>query len=1174
MLVRYSIRILLLTTLIVISIIFTGELSAQSKPYRGPTDESGEVGARRFGLMNGNRILLRFSNRISLGGWPNPNESLWPNDDTGLNTLDEFNLILGNMVFMANDSIPVTDEAEIQTRHDLDTLWFAQSSSMIAGFEDTNPQGTVAWAFEPVYGYFNRNQDYPAMSNRSESWPTDGWPIEGLQKDWAGEWKGRYGRGKVTAELEAYYAANDAQDQENLQSVSFIKYYPRPGVRIGDIHPEDITQQKGLPWGGLGLRVEVRAYQWNNQQARDAIFFEYAISNISDYDLPRSVFGFYLDASNGNKAPNVAAEDQIGFFDKLQDLSYTWSLSGTGFGGGKPPISGWAFLESPSISNDGTDNDDDGLIDERRDNPASQIIGPMDGIVDLQKFLAFYNLKESQLRPHWDADEDQDWRDGNDGNDNGVYDVFEDAGDDVGNDGVAPQDLNYNGPDADGSECNHKPDFDEGLNSGEPNFGLLDVSESDMLGLTSFHMFPHPQFGAPQLLYDKECYRVIAEDTLVEFFGTPTNLYSAFGSGTFRFSKGRTERLSMAQVNSYEELAGLNSSGHSAPSLYTKKKVVQGIYETDYRFAKAPFTPSLTAKAGDGRVYLYWNDIADRLTREPFLQGANDFEGYKLYRATDKHFRDAEVLYDAYGNAAGKKPIFQCDLKDSITGTPPHTFFNGLGYNLGDDSGLQHFFIDETVENGRTYYYALVAYDYGIADSGRLGVNITPTENEIVIDLDENENINFTGINVQAVAPSSEAIGFESGITVNDPGNLQSDAVITPIIFNLNQIKPDDEYKIKFDTVVVDYLRTGPARHERDRFVTTKGYSIYNVSEGNTLIYHEDFSAPVANNWLTSALQVGSKAAIEYPRPNSDIGMTSEVFEGLQVFIKPNSATPRIDFLKSGWVTGNTPIDFQSNPVISQFFAYNYDIVFSDSPYNTKTTVVSNSYPVLDLANNRIPNSRVLLNNSFPFYVINKSAPLDSTGNFEKLDLIVHDIDSNGVYNPSVDFVIAGYHKLVAAQTIFTGTVFGFRFPEPQMPKTGDVFRVDFFRPLQDSIMFKVNLETLNIAELKSSMNNIKVVPNPYIVTNTMEPAVNQSGFNQQRRLMFTHLPAQSTIKIFTSSGIFIQELIVENQPDDGTMHWDMLTKEGLEIAAGVYVYLVESKVTGEKKIGKFAVVK
>ena len=105
--------------------------------------------------------------------------------------------------------------------------------------------------------------------------------------------------------------------------------------------------------------------------------------------------------------------------------------------------------------------------------------------------MDYYGLNEDQLRDHWDADEDQDWRDGNDLNGNGIYDNGEDPGDDVGLDGVGPGELNYYGPDADGTECNHKPDFATGIGS-EPNFALTDVSESDMLGLTSFHMFPNP----------------------------------------------------------------------------------------------------------------------------------------------------------------------------------------------------------------------------------------------------------------------------------------------------------------------------------------------------------------------------------------------------------------------------------------------------------------------------------------------------------------------------------------------------------------------------------------------------------------------------------------------------------------------------------------------------------
>ncbi len=179
-------------------------------------------------------------------------------------------------------------------------------------------------------------------------------------------------------------------------------------------------------------------------------------------------------------------------------------------------------------------------------NSALVLVGKTDGISDLEKFLKWYKLDEGDLKDHWDADEDQDWRDGFDTNGNGVYDSDEDAGDDVGLDGVGPADLNYNGPDE--GECNHKPDYVEGLGC-EPNFAVTDISESDMIGLTSFRMIIHPQGGSPSAQFDKNCWNVFASDSLLEYFGTPTNLIEMFGSGRFRLDKGRTERISIAEIH-------------------------------------------------------------------------------------------------------------------------------------------------------------------------------------------------------------------------------------------------------------------------------------------------------------------------------------------------------------------------------------------------------------------------------------------------------------------------------------------------------------------------------------------------------------------------------------------------------------------------------------------------
>ena len=55
-------------------------------------------------------------------------------------------------------------------------------------------------------------------------------------------------------------------------------------------------------------------------------------------------------------------------------------------------------------------------------------------------------------------------------------------------------------------------------------------------------------------------------------------------------------------------------------------------------------------------------------------------------------------------------------------------------------------------------------------------------------------------------------------------------------------------------------------------------------------------------------------------------------------------------------------------------------------------------------------------------------------------------------------------------------------------------------------------------------MDRIRVVPNPYVMTNLLEESIYNTDFNQRRKLMFTHLPAQCIIEIYTTSGILVLE--------------------------------------------------
>ena len=1172
----------------------------QGFSYLGPDDPAGDIEAEREGYMNGNRVYTYFRNTTELADWPTPNVSKWPNNPDGTQMLDGLGLLVGAKVYIEDDlndatidTIPITDLTDIENKpHHI--LYYLQTSYREE--MDTDPTGTVEWGFYPIFGYFNPNSEYPAMSTLPSSWPSAGWPSrEGLK--WAGEWDGRFGRGITYADLETYFVVNDAHDQEYLGLDDMVKYYPRGSQKkIG----QNITIQSDSTWGGIGLRVEARGFQWNNPQARDAIFWEYNIANISNYDLPEVCFGYWVDNAIGGDG----ADDEVGYFNDLVDMSYSWDDNGIGIGGLIPGIMGFAYLESPGISYDGVDNDLDGIIDEKRNNIAENFVGPTDGIDDLSKFLEFYKITETELKSHWDADEDQDWENGYDENQNGTYSFLgadgnwyleagETAGNDVGLDGVGPTEINYQGPDE--GEGNGMPDYDESLGC-EPNFAATDVTESDMVGLTSFQLFPifdqHPAPpGTPWFRNDDVMWDLVSSDSLTDYYGTVANLVELFASGPFSLYQGNTERISMAELHSYDPIEGLNSSSHSAPALFKLKTIVQTIYEKDYRFAQPPKMPTLSATTGDGYVMLTWDDDADKKTRDPFLGNINDFEGYKLFRSTDKYFSDAEVITDGYGTPMFLKPIFQCDLDDEYSGFTEYGLVNGAAYNLGDNTGIQHYFRDENVQNGRTYYYAIVAYDYGAPD---IGPGISPSENTTTIDVDEYDQVRGYGQNVVIVMPHSDAAGY------NDP-TAEIDSSLSQIILGTGEVNPI----VAARGQVVDKKNYGLIFKTDTVYTASNRPSNYNISGlevidliSNNVIYDES----PTDNITGQANYVGEN--LLYSETSDSWSMNNivltDVFDGIQLEINQPHLSPVLDPENTGWIGVQNPkyMGITITTRESKLFPYDCEIVFTDEPsYTTKITTPSGVYDEFD-TRLWFPN-HVLIGDSaqlygiplsFNFHVVNKSI-LDKNGNYTIMDLVAQDYkDSLNMYNQtfniSEDRILVGIADTVVSAlgdtsvkwlgTSFVIDFFGGDISSP-MPNPGDRYAISWDRQFwsTDTIKFSVNVPTeIEKYDIKEDMKKIKVVPNPYVGTNAMEESVINPFLNQPRKIMFTNIPSQCEIFIFTSSGVKVKTLNVNNSTDQGFTHWDLLNEEGLEIAAGMYIYYVKSLASGNQSVGKFAVIK
>ena len=1154
--------------------LFSSFILSQGTDYAGPDDPAGDIEAEREGYMNGNRVYLYYRNTTELSDWPKPNVSKWPNNPDGTKMLDGIGLLVGARVYIEDDldpstvdTIPITDLNELENKnyHILHYLQTSYREEM-----DTDPTGQIEWGFYPVFGYFNENNEYPALSRLPDSWPSGGWP-SAQGPIWPGEWNGRFGRGVKYADLETYFVVNDAHDLEYLGEDDMVKYFPKHSSTRID---ETSSIQSGEPWGGLGIRVEARGFQWNNPQARDAIFWEYNISNTSKYDLPEVCFGYWVDNAIGGDG----ADDELGFFDDLLDISYSWDQNGIGVSGLLPGIMGFAYLESPGIAYDGVDNDDEGIVDDKRDNQATSIVGPSDGIDDLAKFLDFYKLNVSDPKNHWDADEDQDWTDGEDTNGDGIYQSNENAGDDVGLDGVGPLELNYNGPDE--GEGNHRPDFVESVGC-EPNFASTDVSESDMIGLTSFQLFPifdqHPAPpGSPWFRNDDTMWDLVSADSLTEYYGTVANLVELFASGPFPLYQGKTERISMAEIHSYDPLEGLNSSEHIAPALFKLKEIVQVIYEKDYRFAQPPKTPTLTASPGDGYVMLSWNDDADKLTRDPFLGNVNDFEGYKLFRSTDKYFSDSEVITDGYGTPMFLKPIYQCDLVNDNSGFTDFGLVNGASYNLGDNTGIKHYFKDENVENGRTYYYAIVAYDYGAPE---IGPGISPSENNTVIDVDEFDNIRGIGLNVAIVIPRADAASYsDPDIILDSLNNLMiGTGTITPNVVSREQLKPGNEYHVtfNFDTVFNELLR--PA------YYNNPGYKVFNKTEG-VEVYNE---SPTYN--LTGQPNF-SGSNLVYNEENNHWAMNnnivSDVFEGLQLDISQLYTTPNIDTANTGWIgEGYGEVNIAITSRESKLVPWDCEIVFTEN--NSYTSKVENAFGIYDEFDNRLwfPN-RIILDQSFDFYVVNKNK-LDENGNYVLMDLVAKDqVGStwgyDGEYNKFNDRVLVGE---IDSLNNWKGTAFVIDFLNIDslfLPQPGSRYAISYDRNFWNSDTFKFSVDSLKpilVDNLKNSIDDIRVVPNPYVGTNGMEEAVINPFLNQPRRIMFTNLPANCIISIFTPSGVKVKTINKNDSFDNGMVYWDLLNEEGLEIAAGMYLYHVrpnfsDNSLNGLEFTGKFAVIK
>ncbi len=652
-------------------------------------------GNRRLGVHNGNKILTRFTNHGSIADWRNsPGRydcGIYP-IGSGRSYLAEFSPLVAAKVPNAAGGLPIAVVGE------------GMPSSSI----DAPAAGDYLYQFEPRLGYANSNDSLIAMSDDSLSWP-DSWAD--LPETWDGVWAGQYGQ-YSRADQESYFHMDDFNNDEFSHYPMLLDtlFHSCEITPFTDPDSDDYAFLTDMNTSFEGFVRDVKesmALDVRSGRRPDAIhvigdkWYE-VDSLINDHKLRLKTFkgdanysaagteyhiyngikrGVGVDiAVRGYQWAHPAAEDILIFTYWIKNIS-SWDYQQFIFG-----MYGDADVGGP----DGNQYDDDAWFDTGND-----IVYQWDHNMWSTNYGGFvpayfgWKYLESPGNPLDNLDNDEDGmidESQDDGIDNdGDWDPYVD---DIGSDGVGPNFGEYTGPDADGTEGNGVPD------AGEPNFEYTDNDESDQIGLTSFTAAAYPGID---LTKDAVTWNQLSPGSFTNISQT-VDITFMYGSAYFALPQQEERKFAVALIfgNDYEDI--LRNSA-----------TMQQIYNSDYNFAKPPNLPLVTAVPGDKQVTLYWDDKAE-YSVDPIY--GFDFEGYRIYRATDPAFNEVWEITDTYGNQTFNKPIAQFDVADGLTGPHPYGL-NGIHLDMGRDTGLRHSWTDTEVENGQTYYYAVVAYDYG-----------------------------------------------------------------------------------------------------------------------------------------------------------------------------------------------------------------------------------------------------------------------------------------------------------------------------------------------------------------------------------------------------------------------------------------------------------------------------
>lgn len=552
-------------------------------------------------------------------------------------------------------------------------------------------------------------------------------------------------------------------------------------------------------------------------------------------------------------------------------------------------------------------------------------------------------------------------------------------------------------------------------------------------------------------------------------------------------------------------------AGDTYEEMINAATVAQNAVNSNFNLPKPPTRPELYSSGGDFKAILYWDDKAE-LSYDEF--SGYDFEGYRLYRSNDR--------------GINWNKIAEFDLVNS----------------LGLNTGLQYIYIDTTVINGFEYWYSITAFDKG---SSAIESLESPIGN------------NIEAVNTVSVIPRSDAIGRTS-VTPIDVVNLNTGS--SNYLLNASVVDNESlagmEYKTSFSYT---------PRKEVGDLATNVTILVTDSNATKPYKYAIEFSSPTSFNLKNITLNTIIRS--DYPYQ----------FGGRNLVIPEGGLTVNMQDIVE------TPIELrpEQGDIITINYAMtvvrnNLDSVIKSRPYQLEQTQTTIDGVSLQLVEPEIIKSVSRIggtdNVEITFTVFDETLVKEA--------LYIISIDGNGM-----DAFGNGYVLLSVTETEIQGdTLFNFgtfefdgiqgriEFPTSDPPSAGNKFSVETIivvKPnIKDSYSLKIQGAYSDPHQVTSELNKIRVVPNPYIVSSLYEREFGELRREPLRQIQFVNLPTECTIYIFTIDADLIKT--INHNATNGTEVWDLRTEGGREVAAGIYIYVVQTKNSDYKE--RFAIIK